>query len=117
MSFSIQSTALAVEAANLAPAPAVKSTSDTTSAAPGQKQASSHTVSPNAPQESKETQAQTTQEAAHGDASESAREGNFKQVIPAQVSTDWVIQHPREGYAGWSERTFHQPSSTLSYWS
>jgi hypothetical protein len=81
MSFSIQSTALAVEAANLAPAPAVKSTSDTTSAAPGQKQASSHTVSPNAPQESKETQAQTTQEAAHGDASESAREGNFKQVF------------------------------------
>jgi hypothetical protein len=79
---SIQSTAPAVEAANLAPAPAVKSTSDTTSAAPSHKQASSHAaVSPNAPrdpvqisnaaqtalQECKETQAQITQEAAHGD--------------------------------------------------
>jgi hypothetical protein len=82
MSLSIHSTAPAAPAANLAPAPAVKSTSDTKSAAPSQKQAPSQAaVAPKAPQdtvqistaaqtalqESKETQAQTAQEAAHGD--------------------------------------------------
>jgi len=82
MSLSIQSTAPAAQAANLAPAPAVKSTSDTKSAAPSPKQAPSQAaVAPSTPkdsvqistaaqtalQESKETQAQTAQEAAHGD--------------------------------------------------
>ena len=82
MSLSIHSTPPAAAAANLAPAPAVKSTSDTTSAALSQKQASSQAaVTPSAPkdtvqistaaqtalQESKESQAQTAKEAAHGD--------------------------------------------------
>src|ERR1700686_1151037 len=82
MSLSIHSTAPAAPAANLAPAPAVKSTSHTKSAAARQKQPPSQAaVAPKAPQdtvqistaaqtalqESKETQAQTAQEAAHGD--------------------------------------------------
>lgn len=82
MSLSIHSTAPAAPAANLAPAPAVKSTSDTKSPAAAQKQAPSQaavaakapqdtvqisTAAQTALQESKETQAQTTQEAAHGD--------------------------------------------------
>jgi hypothetical protein len=82
MSLSVHCTAPAAPAANLAPAPAVKSTSDTKSAAPRQKQAPSQAaVAPKAPQdtvqistaaqtalqECKETQAQTAQEAAHGD--------------------------------------------------
>jgi len=51
MSLSIHSTAPAAPAANLAPAPAVKSTSDTKSAAPSQKQAPSQAaVAPKAPQ-------------------------------------------------------------------
>ena len=81
MSLSIHSTAPAAPA-NVAPAPAVKSTSDTKSPAPSQKQAPSQAaVAPSAPkdtlqistaaqtalQESKETQAQTAKEAAHGD--------------------------------------------------
>jgi hypothetical protein len=67
----------ALKAANLAPAPAVKSTSDTKSAAPSPQAA----VAPSTPQdtvkispaaqtalqESKETQAQTATEVAHGD--------------------------------------------------
>jgi hypothetical protein len=82
MSLSIHTTPPAAPAADLAPAPAVKSTLDTTSAAPSQKQASSQAaVTPSAPkdtvqistaaqaalQESKETPAQTAKEAAHGD--------------------------------------------------
>ena len=82
MSLSIDKTAPGAPAANLAPAPAVKSTSDTKSAPPSQKQAPSQAaVAPSAPQdtvqistagqtalqESKETQAQTAKEAAHGD--------------------------------------------------
>jgi hypothetical protein len=82
MSLSIHSTAPAAPAANLAPAPALKSTSDTKSPAPSQKQAPSQAaVAPSAPkdtvqistaaqtalQESKESQAQTAKEAAHGD--------------------------------------------------
>jgi hypothetical protein len=82
MSLSIPSTASDVRAANLAPAPAVKSTSDTKSAALAQKQAPSQaaaapsasqdtvqlsTAAQTALQESKETQAQTAQQAAHGD--------------------------------------------------
>jgi len=82
MSLSIQSTPAAAAAANLAPAPAVKSTADTKSVAASPKQTPSQAaVAPSAPQdtvqisaaaqtaiqESKETQAQTAQEAAHGD--------------------------------------------------
>ncbi|HWZ25143.1 MAG TPA: hypothetical protein VN037_07665 [Verrucomicrobiae bacterium] len=82
MSLSIHSTAPAAPAANLAPTPAVKSSSDTNSPAPTPKQALSQAaVSPSAPkdtvqistaaqtalQESKESQAQTAKEAAHGD--------------------------------------------------
>jgi len=76
MSLSIQSTAPAAQAANLAPAPAVKSTSDTKSAAPSQAAVAPSTpkdtvqistAAQTALQESKETQAQTAQEAAHGD--------------------------------------------------
>ena len=83
MSLSIHSTAPAAPAANLAPAPAVKSTSDTKSPAPSQKQAPSQaavapssapkdtvqisTAAQTALQESKESQAQTATEAAHGD--------------------------------------------------
>jgi len=82
MSLSIHSTASATAAANVVAAPAVKSTSETKSAAPSQKQAPSQaavapsaaqdtvsisTAAQTALQESKETQAQTAQEAAHGD--------------------------------------------------
>jgi hypothetical protein len=82
MSLSIHSTAPAAPAANLAPAPEVESTSDSKPAAPSQKQAptqaavapstsldtvSISTAAQTALQESKETQAQTAQEAAHGD--------------------------------------------------
>jgi hypothetical protein len=82
MSLSIHNTAPAAAAANLAPATAVKSTSDSKSAAPSQTQAPSPaTVAPSATQdtvkisttaqtalqESKETQIQTAQEGAHGD--------------------------------------------------
>jgi hypothetical protein len=82
MSVSIHSTAPAAQAANLEPVPAVKSTSDTKSAAPSPKQAPSQAVvAPSASQdtvqisaaaqmalqESKETQAHTAREAAHGD--------------------------------------------------
>jgi hypothetical protein len=82
MSLSTHSTAPAAPAARLAPAPVVNSSSDTKSAAPSQKQAPSQAaVAPKAPQdtvqistaaqtalqESKETQVQTVQEAAHGD--------------------------------------------------
>src|ERR1700732_2216590 len=52
ISLSIHSTPPAAAAANLAPAPAVKSTSDTTSAALSQKQASSQAaVTPSAPKD------------------------------------------------------------------
>jgi hypothetical protein len=82
MSLSIHSTTPASPAANLAPAPAVRSTSDTNSSAPTQKQAPSQaavaqsapkdtvqisTAAQTALQESKESQAQTAKEAAHGD--------------------------------------------------
>ncbi len=83
MSLSIHSTAPAAPAANLAPAPAVKSTSDTKlsgsesetgSVAGGSPHQSApqdtvqiSTAAQTALQESKETQAQTAQEAAHGD--------------------------------------------------
>jgi hypothetical protein len=82
MSLSIDSTAPTLAAANVAPAPAVTSTSDTKSAAPSPKQAPAQaTTAPSAPQdtvkistaaqtalqESRETLAQTAQEAAHGD--------------------------------------------------
>ena len=82
MSLSIHTTPPAAPAADLAPAPAVKSTLDTTSAAPSQKQASSQAaVTQSAPkdtvqistaaqaalQESRETPAQTAKEAAHSD--------------------------------------------------
>jgi len=82
MSLSIHSKAPAAPAANLAPAPAVKSTSDPKPAAPSRKQASLPTaIAPKAAQdtvqistaahtalqESKQTQAQTVQEVARGD--------------------------------------------------
>lgn len=82
MSLSIHSTAPAAPAANLAPTSAVKSSSDTNSPAPTPNQALSQAaVAPSAPkdtvqistaaqtalQESKESQAQTAKEAAHGD--------------------------------------------------
>jgi len=82
MSLSIDSAVPVTKAANLSPAPAVKSTSDTQSAAPSPKQAPAQaTTAPSAPQdtvkistaaqtalqESRETLAQTAQEAAHGD--------------------------------------------------
>jgi hypothetical protein len=52
MSLSIHTTPPAAAVANLAPAPAVKSTSDTTSAAPSQKQSPSQAaVTPSAPQD------------------------------------------------------------------
>ena len=52
MSLSIHSTAPAAQAANLEPVPAVKSTSDTKSAAPSQKQAPSQAaVAPSASQD------------------------------------------------------------------
>ena len=95
MSLSIDSTAPALAAANVAPAPAVRSTSDTKSAVPSQKQAPAQaTVAPSASQdtvkistaaqaalqESRETPAQTTK-GTHGDrqavkllAKETARE-------------------------------------------
>jgi hypothetical protein len=81
MSHSIQSTVPVGAAANLAPAPTVKSTSDTKSAPPTQKQPPSQaavapspqdtvqisTAAQTALQESQETRTQTAQEAAHGD--------------------------------------------------
>lgn len=82
MSLSIDSAVPATKAANLPPAPAVKSTSDTQSAAASPKQAPSQAaVAPSVPrdtvqispaaqaalQESRETPAQTAKEAAHGD--------------------------------------------------
>jgi hypothetical protein len=107
MSLSIPDTAPAAPAANLAPTPAVKSTSDTKFSGPSQKQAPSQAaVAPKAPpdtlqistaaqtalQESKETQAQTAQEVAHvrPSGSEVAREGDGQQVIQAQGSNNWL---------------------------
>jgi hypothetical protein len=82
MSLSIDSAVPVTKAANLPPAPAVKPSSDTQSAAPSPKQGPSQTaVAPSTPQDTvkispaaqaalqelRETQAQTAQEAAHGD--------------------------------------------------
>ncbi len=115
MSLSIHSTAPAAPAANLAPAPAVKSTSDTKSSAPSQKQAPSQaakapqdtaqisTAAQTALQESKETQAQTAQEAAHGD--RQAVKLLAKEIAKKQlrsISANWRFAR-HAGYAGWSE--------------
>jgi hypothetical protein len=79
MSLSIDTTTAAVAAANLAPALAVTSTSDTKSAGPSQKQLPAQapsapqgtvkisTAAQTALQESRETPAKTAEQAEHGD--------------------------------------------------
>jgi hypothetical protein len=110
MSVSIHSTAPAAQAANLEPVPAVKSTSDTKSAAPSQKQAPSQAaVAPSASQDTVQISAaaQTALEiqgnpgtdcpgsrSRRPSGSKVAREGIPKQVSLARPATQ-VIRTPR----------------------